>query len=261
MNNEDMFIEKKGTIATLSFNRVQKRNALNLNTWKLIPSLLKRLEDDDEIKVVILRGKDSTAFAAGADISEFDEFLKDENALNDFDLSVEKAEAALQNFPKPIIAMIQNYCIGGGCQVALACDMRFTSDNGVFGITPARLGVIYGLNATKNLVDTVGPSRAKDILFSGRFLHAEEALRIGLVDKVYPDDEIIVKTYEYANLLASKAQKSIKGSKKIIKIILDDSTMNKSEVDSLMKDAYESKDFKEGYTSFIEKRTPNFIDI
>lgn len=261
LNFDDILVEKKGSIATLYFNRAKKRNALNLNTWKLIPVLLKEIELDERIKVIFIRGKDETAFAAGADISEFESFSKNEDELEDFDSSVVRADNALRTFPKPIIAMIQNFCIGGGCQIALACDIRITSDNGVFGITPSKLGVIYGLNATKNLVEAVGPSRAKDILFTGRFLDAQEALSIGLVDKVYPDEQVVKKTYEYAELIASRAQLSVKGSKKIIRTILNDYPMNKNEVIELMKEAYQSYDFKEGFSSFIEKRPPKFKDI
>lgn len=261
MEQNDIFIEKQGAIATMFLNRPEKRNALNLNMWKLIPIRLKELEEDKEVKVLIIRGRDDTAFAAGADIGEFQTLRMNPENARDYDYHVEEAETSLNQFSKPIIAMIQNFCIGGGCEIALACDLRFTSENGIFGITPSKLGLIYGVSATKNLVDTVGPSKAKDILFSGRFLNATEAYHIGLVDQVFPDDDIIEKTYEYARLVANRAQKTVKGSKKVVRYLLEDSSIQLNDIYSMMNDAIQSNDYKEGISAFLEKRKPNFKDI
>lgn len=261
MEKDYLFVEKDGPIATLIFNRPEKRNAFNFDMWAAIPGILKDLEQDDATKVLVLRGIDDTAFVAGADISEFTTLRSTEEGERIYNEAVIKAEAALANFPKPTIAMIQKYCIGGGCILALACDIRFSSNTGIFGITPAKLGIIYTFSGTKNLVDLVGPARAKDILFSGREVSAQEAYDYGLIDRVYSSEEILNQTYGYAQLLTKRAQKTIKGAKKIIGEILNGSTVETEEIAQLVASSFASADYKEGVRAFLEKRSPNFIEI
>lgn len=261
MSKGYVFTEKEGSIATLYFNRTEKRNALNLEMWTTIPELLKELELDDEIKVLVLRGVDETTFAAGADISEFKTLRSTVEGARQYNDKVLEAEAILYHFSKPTIAMIQKYCVGGGCELAMACDLRFSSENGIFGITPAKLGLIYNLAGTKNLVDIVGPARAKDILFSGRLLDAKEAYEFGLIDRVYNDKEVVHKTYEYAKLVSERAQKAVKGSKKIIKEILNGATEESTEITQMILNSFESEDYKEGVRAFLDKRKPNFKEV
>jgi enoyl-CoA hydratase len=261
MSRGYVFTEKEGSIATLYFNRTEKRNALSLEMWTAIPELLKELELDDEIKVLVIRGVDETAFAAGADISEFKTLRSTAEGARQYNDKVLEAEAILYHFSKPTIAMIQKYCVGGGCELAMACDLRFSSENGIFGITPAKLGLIYNLAGTKNLVDIVGPARAKDILFSGRLLDAKEAYEFGLIDRVYNDEEVVQNTYEYAQLISERAQKAVKGSKKIIKEILNGATEESTEIAQMILSSFESEDYKEGVKAFLDKRKPNFIEV
>lgn len=258
--NKSLFVEKQGAIATLYINRPEKKNAFNLEMWNEFPSLISDVEQDDSVKVLIIRGIDETVFAAGADISEFKTLRSTPEGEQHYNEVVMRAEAALMNLSKPTIAMIQKYCVGGGCILALACDMRFSAESGIFAITPAKIGIIYTFSGTKNLVDLIGPARAKDILYSGRELGAEEAYQFGLVDRVYSNQDILAKTYEYAHLLTMRAQRTIKGAKTIIKEIMSGAAEESEEVNRLIVGSYGSKDYKEGVAAFLEKRQPQFME-
>lgn len=256
--NDSLFVHKSNGIATLMLNRPEKRNALTLDMWKQFPTILKDLAEETNVKVVIIKGIDDSAFSAGADISEFREVRSSPDRSRDYDQYVTLAGDAIQEFPKPTIALVQRHCIGGACEIALSCDLRFSSDNGIFGITPAKLGIVYGLPQTKRLVEVVGPARAKDILFSGRFLDANEAYKIGMIDRVYKNEEIVEKTYEYAVLLTQRSQITIQGAKKIIGNLLKTTKENEKESEMIIEASYDSEDFKEGVQAFLEKRKPNF---
>jgi enoyl-CoA hydratase len=257
-NSNEVYLEKEGAIATLFFNRPEKRNALTYGMWKSIPALLKDVEEDRNIKVLIIRGVDETAFAAGADISEFKTLRYSAEGADTYNKATLEAEEILGKLTKPTIAMIQGYCVGGGCELAVACDFRFSDTTGKYGITPAKLGLIYNLPGTKNLVDLVGPAKAKDILFSGRILDSEEADRIGLIDRLYSPDEVVEKTYEYAELLTRNAQMSIRGAKRVIHDVCSGVTEEHDEIAQLVLSSFESEDYKEGVQAFLEKRKPNF---
>jgi enoyl-CoA hydratase len=226
--------------------------------WKAIPQIMKQLQTDKQVKVVIFRGVGQTAFAAGADISEFESIRSTPQGGRYYNEQVTAAEWAIQHCPMPTIAMIQGFCIGGGCEIAMACDMRFSSTSGIFGITPAKLGTIYNLSGTKNLLDLVGPAKAKDILFSSRLIGAEEAFQIGLIDRIYPEDLIISQTYEYADLLCRRSQLSIHGAKRMIANIQVGINEETPEVAKLIEDSFQSEDYREGVRAFIEKREPKF---
>lgn len=255
---QDIYLLKEGGIATLFFNRPEKRNALTFDMWKKMGDLIDNVEQDQNIKVLILRGIDETSFAAGADISEFKTLRYSAEGANTYNNATLDTEDKLAKITKPTIAMVQSFCIGGGCELALACDFRFSDTTGKFGITPAKLGLIYNLPGTKNLVDLVGPSNAKDILYSGRIIKAEEAHHMGLIDRLYEPGEIVKETYEYAELLSRNAQLSIRGSKKIIGAILNGETEENEDIAELVLSSFESDDYKEGVHAFLEKRKPNF---
>lgn len=254
----ELYIEKENHIATLYINRPEKRNAFTFDMWNAIPDLLKTLEEDSDVKVVILRGVDDTSFSAGADISEFRTIRSSVDGAGIYNEANEAAIESLGNFSKPTIAMVQGFCIGGGCEIAVACDFRFSDTTGKFGITPAKLGLIYSMTGTKNLVNLVGSSNAKDILFSARIMNQDEAFRIGLINQIYSPEELVEKTYEYAALLARNAQLTIRGSKKIINEILNSERKETDEISDLILSSYVSEDYKEGINAFIEKRKPTF---
>lgn len=255
---KSIYMEKIESVATIYFNRPDKRNALTLEMWRLLQKLLKEVEDDDRIRVLILRGVNETAYSSGADISEFKSLRSTAEGAKRYRKATLRAEQMLARLSKPTISLIQGYCVGGGCELAVASDFRFSDTTGRFGITPSKLGFIYHFTGTKHLVELVGSSKAKDILFSGRILKAEEALAIGLIDRLYLPEEIAEKTYEYATLLSRNAQTTIRGAKRIIHEILDGSYEENEALTELILSSYVGSDYKEGVEAFIQKREPKF---
>jgi enoyl-CoA hydratase len=258
MGNNHVYLEKHGAVATLYFNRPEKRNALTHEMWKAIPGLVKSAEEDATIKVLVLRGVDETSFAAGADISEFKTLRSTAAGAKIYNDATHEAERAVANFKKPTIAMVQGYCIGGGCELAAACDFRFADPTARFGITPAKLGLVYGLDATKQLVDLVGPSNAKYILFSGNHLDVEKASSFGLVNEIYTAEEIVEKTYEFAETLCTRAQFTVRSMKYIINQVTSGVAEDTEETKRLRLVSFETEDYQEGVTAFMEKRKPEF---
>lgn len=258
-NVNPIYLEKTENIATIIFNRPEKRNALSLDMWRRIPMLLKEVEEDKRMRVLVLRGVDHQAFSAGADISEFQTHRSSPEQAKMYREFTLTAERMLAEIPIPTISMIQGYCVGGGCELAVACDSRFSDTTGKFGITPAKLGFVYHFSGTKHLIDLVGPSHAKDILYSGRIFESEEALHMGLVDRMFLPEEIVEKTYEYASLLARNSQSTISGAKKIMHSILHGQHMEDEEIANLILASFQGKDYQEGVQAFREKRKPNFL--
>ncbi|MDF2683468.1 MAG: putative enoyl-CoA hydratase echA8 [Brevibacillus sp.] len=256
--NQLLYVEKQGAIATIFLNRPSKRNALNLEMWVTLSRLLGELETDEQTKVVVIRGVDETAFAAGADISEFLSNRSSAQKAKEYnDLSMESVDR-LHRFSKPTIAMIQKYAVGGGLDIALSCDFRFSAEDGIFAITPSKLGIVYNLTSTKRLVDLIGPSKTKEILFTARTLDVNEAYRIGLIDRIYNSGEIVSKTYEFAALIAERSQVSVRGAKQMVQAILTGHTEENEEIATLVLQTFDSDDYKEGVQAFLEKRKPKF---
>lgn len=256
--NQLLYVEKQGAIATIFLNRPSKRNALNLEMWVTLSRLLGELETDEQTKVVVIRGVDETAFAAGADISEFLSNRSSAQKAKEYnDLSMESVDR-LHRFSKPTIAMIQKYAVGGGLDIALSCDFRFSAEDGIFAITPSKLGIVYNLTSTKRLVDLIGPSKTKEILYTARTLDVNEAYRIGLIDRIYNSSEIVSKTYEFAALIAERSQVSVRGAKQMVQAILEGHTEENEEIATLVLQSFDSDDYKEGVQAFLEKRKPQF---
>ncbi len=258
MEKQPLLTHKSEDVATIYFNRPEKKNAITLSMWKEFPTILSNLEKDENIKVVVIRGIDDTAFSAGADIKEFITERSNHSNSMEYDQHITNAGDAIESFSKPVIAMIEGPCIGGGSEIALSCDLRFSSVTGVFGITPAKVGLIYGLPQTRRLVQAVGSSRAKDILFSGRFLKAEEAYDIGFIDRVFDENDVVEKTYDYARLLCKRSQVSIRGSKKAVQVSLNHTEENIFEFEEMLYSSYLAPDIQEGVSAFKEKREPQF---
>ncbi|MFJ6934927.1 enoyl-CoA hydratase/isomerase family protein [Streptomyces sp. NPDC101132] len=230
-------------VATVVIAHPAKRNAMTAAMWARLPGLLDELAADPAVRALVLTGAGET-FCAGADISG----LRDDDAPQRLALAAEEALAA---FPKPTIAAIRGYCVGGGCQLAVACDLRFAEEGAAFGITPAKLGIVYPSASTRRLADLVGPSTAKYLLFSGELIDTPRALRTGLVDEVLPGGELAKRVGEFTRTLASRSQLTQAAAKEFANGRTD-------------RDAYwaeqarGSDDTAEGVAAFLERRAPRF---
>ncbi|HET9143046.1 enoyl-CoA hydratase/isomerase family protein [Actinophytocola sp.] len=245
-----------GALATLTIDRPAKRNAMSYEMWSAVPGLLSKVEADDAVRVLLIRGGDH--FSAGADIGEFATLRADAEGAARYSAAVHAAERAIATCPKPTIAAITGNCIGGGCELALACDLRIAADDASFGITPAKLGIVYHLTSTKQLVDAVGPAWAKQILFSGDLIDAATALRIGLVNELHPAAELPDRARHLARTIAERAQISVRGAKTIVSRIVAGQTEDDEAVHVLYALSVASNDYAEGVRAFLEKRPPRF---
>jgi enoyl-CoA hydratase/carnithine racemase len=208
------------------------------------------------VRVLVLRGGEH--FSAGADISEFTTLRKDAEGAARYGEAVHNGERALATLGKPTIAAITGFCIGGGCEMALACDIRVAADDARFGITPAKLGIVYNFTSTKQLVDVVGPAWAKQILFSGDILDAQTALQIGLVNELHPSADLDARVKELSELIASRAQVSVRGAKSIVNRITEGQHVEDEAVRALYDEAVHSAEYAEGVAAFMDKRAPRF---
>lgn len=257
MADDPILYHAEGEIATLTLNRPDKRNALDLHMWRLIPTLLDRAEADAHVKVVVITG-DSRAFAAGADIAEFVEKNTSGPAIDAFYETVKTAMSRVETCPKPTIAAIRGLCIGGGCGLALSCDIRFAAADARLGITPAKLGLVYSVPDTRRLVAVVGPSRARDMLFTGRLLDADEAARAGLVDFVVPVDDFDARLAAYTADICANSQYSVRGIKEIVRLVEGGAQDDTPHSLSLLAGAFSGEDYCEGTAAFLEKRRATF---
>ena len=257
-SDDPIFVFTDGPIAYLTLNRADKMNALNKAMWARIPELLGDIEKDENLKVVILHGGRAKAFTAGADIAELNSFKGNDQAAKDFAKAVNDAQYTLGRFAKPTIAMISGPCVGGGCGLALSCDFRIADATARFGITPARLGLSYSLEDTKRLVDAVGPSKAKRILFTGELISAERALEWGMIDQLTTADGLSSQTVELAQSICAASQYTARTTKKVVQMILDGQSSDTNETQGFFLDAFCGVDFDEGTRAFVEKRRPKF---
>ena len=209
----DILVQHDGAVATVVLNRPRMRNAINLAMWTELARLTEGLVKDDSVRAVVYRGAGTEAFASGADISEFPESRKDTETSQRYNATTAAAYRAVRECPKPTIAMIHGFCMGGAMGLAMACDLRFAAEGSKFGIPAARLSIVYPPEAIGQLVDLVGPAYAKDILFSARTVSDREALAIGLIQRLVPGGELEHTTYEYLALVADNAPLSVRGSK------------------------------------------------
>jgi enoyl-CoA hydratase len=255
----EILVEREEAIATVIINRPRMRNAISYAMWGELARVTHRLGDDDTVRGVVYRGAGRQAFASGADISEFQEHRRDTETSLRYGEQTEAAYRAIRHCPKPTVAMIHGYRMGGAMAVAMACDFRFAAEGSKFGIPAARLNIIYGADAVGQLVDLVGPAYAKDILFSARTVGDREALAIGFIQRLLPPDELEPATYAYLREVADNAPLSVRGAKITIQLYLEGLDQpRRDRLHTLALEAFESQDYKEGTRAFLEKRRPRF---
>jgi enoyl-CoA hydratase len=258
-HTDKMLSRKEGRVGYVIFNNPERHNAVSLEMWEATARILEEFGKDDEVRVVVLTGAGGKAFVSGADISKFEDERSNEEAIARYNATVERANAAVYDYPKPTIAMIRGYCIGGGVGLSLCCDLRICSDNSRFAVPAAKLGLGYAYPGLKKLVDVVGPSFAKEIFYTARQFDAEEARMMGLVNRVVPADELESYVKKYADTIAENAPLTIATTKFVIgQVVKEDSKRDLDKAAEMVKRCFESSDYVEGRRAFMEKRKPAF---
>lgn len=259
MNYKNLTAETKENIVVLTINRPEKLNALNKETFTELKDFFLQVKDDSAVRVVIVTGSGEKAFVAGADISE----LSKQNGLSGKEFSEKGQEVfnIIENLGKPVIAAVNGFALGGGCELALACHIRLASDRAKFGQPEVNLGIIPGYGGTQRLAKLINAGRATELILTGDMIDAEEAKQIGLVNKVYQHDELLAKAWELAEKISSKGNIAVSLALQCIQ--------KSDELPETEGQAYEAamfgvccstEDFKQGTTAFLEKRKPDFLN-
>jgi enoyl-CoA hydratase/carnithine racemase len=256
---DPLLLRRDGTVATLTINRPQRLNALTYAMFSRLPALLDEAAALPGLRTLVLRGAGTRAFSAGADIAEFATTRSTKEQTAAYDDAVLAAEEAIAAFPVPTIAAVHGDCYGGGCALAVACDVRFAAAGARFAITPAKLGIVYSLRGTKRLVDLVGPSRAKLILMSGADYPAARAQEFGLADEVFPDPAALdAGVRDFTALLAARSGVTQRAVKQTVARVLDGADRDDAAHAALQAAALDSPDYAEGVRAFLERRPPVF---
>jgi enoyl-CoA hydratase/carnithine racemase len=246
-------------VGVITFNNPEKRNAISLDMWEGFGHALIELRDDPDVRVVILVGAGDKAFVSGADISQFEQNRHNAEASEEYAKRSAAQRALLADYPKPTIACIRGFCLGGGMQVAMMADIRFAAENSQFGIPAAKLGIAYGYDGLKNLVSLVGPSWARLLMYTGMRIDSAEAVRIGLVDRVLPDAELWSATLDTARTISGNAPLAIQAAKiTIAQVLKDPDKRDMDAIKAIGTACMDSDDFREGRRAFMEKRKPRF---
>ena len=256
---EKLIVLKKDGVGRVTFDNQQRRNALTYEMWQGLPVVLQDFAQDAAVRVIVLAGAGGRAFSAGADISEFEKQRASEDAVEVYNAAVADATNALVAARKPLIAQIDGFCIGGGLGVAMCCDLRIAATDSRFAIPAAKLGLGYKLNNLRHLIDVVGPSFAMEILFTARRCDAEEALAMGLVNRVLPPDEVARYVADYATAIAENAPLTVLAAKTVVREAVKDADKRDLALcQRVVDDCFASEDYQEGRKAFMEKRKPEF---
>lgn len=256
MAYENLLVEREGKIGIITFNRPQVLNALNAATMNDLAAAVEEVANDPTVSVVILTGKGDRAFVAGADIPEFNKIQSSPEAA-EFSMKGHQTLLRIENMPKVVICAINGFALGGGCEVAMACDIRIAADTAKLGQPEVALGIIPGYGGTQRLARLVGKGMAKMLVLSGERISAQEALRIGLVDMVVPAAELMTAARSLANKIASRAPLAIQLAKRAINATSETTLAEGLRLEAaLFGVGFMSEDRKEGVAAFIEKREP-----
>jgi len=254
-----LLVEKRGAVGWIVFNQPAKKNAINDAMWRGIPEAMQRFDRDSEVRCVAFRGAGTEAFAAGADISEFEKKRSERGAVAQYDDLLDRVLHSIQGSSKPSLAMIHGFCLGGGVEIALACDLRYCGAAAQFGIPAAKLGLGYNLEGHKRLMETVGHARAREIMFLGRRYNADEAFAMGLVHRVLPDAELERYADDVIHTLCENAPLSIANTKTILEEYVKSSgAPDEGRMHAAIERCAKSADYIEGRRAFMEKRKPRF---
>lgn len=252
-------VEKRGQVGWIVFNQPAKRNAINGAMWRGIPPAMAQFDADPEVRCVAFRGAGTEAFAAGADISEFAKIRAERAAVAQYDGLLDQVLHSIQDSRKPSVAMIYGFCMGGGLEIALACDLRYCGESAQFGIPASKLGLAYNVEGHKRLIETVGHASAREIMFLGRRYGAAEALAMGLVNGVVEDAALEGHVADILKALCENAPLSIANSKTIIEEFVKSSgAPDAALMEAAIARCAKSADYEEGRRAFMEKRKPRF---
>lgn len=245
-------------VATIELTRPDKHNAISYAMWTALAALMPALAAADDVEVVMVRGSAGGPFSAGADIGEFRSLRADAEGATRYGAAVEAGERALMEFPKASIAAIEGFAIGGGTQIAVACDLRVCGESSRFAVTPSKLGIVYALQSTARLVEVVGPAWARWILLTGEQVDAATARRIGLVHEVVPDGVVLERAGELARLVSSRAQVSVRGGKALVDRVVAGRLVVDEQVRAIYEQSLHGPEYREGVEAFLAKRPPDF---
>lgn len=258
---DSLLVTRDGAVVTIRLDRPDKHNAISFAMWSAFARVMPVLAADDGVDCVVLRGTPGGPFSAGADISEFTTLRSDAEGARRYSDAVAAGEQAVITFPKPTIALVQGYAIGGGTQVAVACDLRVCDSTATFGVTPAKLGIVYALGSTARLVETVGAAWARWMLLTGDLLAAERALRIGLVHEVVEPADVEERAYALARTMTERARVSLTGGKALVDRAFAGRIDEDDAVRALYERSWTSAEYAEGVAAFLAKRTPDFRSV
>jgi enoyl-CoA hydratase/carnithine racemase len=251
--------QHEAPIAWVVIDHPERRNAVSAHMWAELADAAEKLDADPAVRVIVLRGAGELAFVSGADISEFESRRTGGAAAQVYEDGTQRAFGALGAVSKPVIAMIHGFCVGGGMATALAADLRYCADDAVFAIPAARLGLGYHASGIEALTQLVGPSTAREIFFTARRYRAEDALRLGLVNAVFPKAELEARVREIAAQIAANAPLTVRSVKRISRELARDAAQRDREaIRASIQECFDSADYKEGVRAFLEKRTPRF---
>ena len=252
-----MLAEVEDGIGLVTFNQPEKRNAMSVNMWHGLTEILDDFEGSDKVRAVVMTGAGHKAFVSGADISQFEQQRANANAQLEYDRLTSAGRARLAGFPKPVIARIRGFCLGGGLGIAMQADLRIAAVDSEFGIPAAKLGIAYGFDMVRKLVSLVGQAHARTLLFTGSRIDAAEAGRIGLVNQVVADEDLNTTVYELARTIADNAPLSVKAMKMAVNgTIQTESERDLDAINAAVLACFDSEDYREGRTAFMEKRKP-----